>query len=201
LFKPYHSLFSEAKEELTTLYKEQLPSIIFIAIIGFASMVALIADPNGSLGSNASKLFDALFSGLKLTNIFFLVTFLILFLAALVSTLGFAVNHESRVFSSAISDIALRGITTFFAPIGALSILSAVLIVIFKAQLASKVPSDFTYQNAGTLLYAGLIIFFIPVLLWLLKELLHSSKTLTASMLVLAGAFFMLLTSVSQLLQ
>jgi len=193
--------FAAAKEELCSLYKEQIPSIAFVVIIGSASMIALIADPNGSLGSNASKLFDTLFSGLGLTNIFFLVTFLILFLAALVSTLGFVVQNEAHTLSSAISNVALRGITSFFAPIGALSIFSAVLIVIFKTQLSSKAPTDFTFQNAGILFWAGVVTLLLPMLLWLLKALLHSSKTLTASLLVLAVAFFMLITSVSQLLK
>lgn len=194
--------FKEGKEELCELYKEQTPSIIFMAIIGTASILAMIADPSGRIGISASKLLNGLFSGLNLTNIFFLVTFLILFVASLITTLGFAVQNESQPLSTAISNVALRGITSFFVPIGALSILFAGMIMVSRWQLSpAKLPSDFTLQNAGILSYFGLAIIFMPILLWLLKSMVHTSRTLEASLLVLSGAFFMFLISVFTVLK
>jgi hypothetical protein len=189
--------------DVKSLYIEQIPTTIFFVLIGFTSEMVIVGVPKTELADSASTLLGALFSSLTMTNIFLFVTCLLLFMASCFKSCLLISKDDNCKMHHMISNLASKGLGSFFIPIGTLGLSMAIIMWMALWQLPLDKTSALEITSSGSkeLTYASLVIVSFPLLIVFVKNLISSPKKPLPSLLITLFCGFLFLLSIFGLIK
>jgi hypothetical protein len=187
------NIYKNAPSSLKALYIEQLPSSIFMFLIGIGASLAMILLEDANAGKNATTLLGSMTSGLSQFKIFLAIAALLLLLSS-ITKVSHDFGNEKNYYSKAgyLANISNKGLFSFLVPYAALIIGTGLAIFLclrlgFNLTQSPKLNSSDVFA-----LFASAFYILIFLFVFYFASLLESFASSRIAMSIVTFIFFIL---------